>query len=583
MPTVPVLTAPGESLQPLPGGGLRPALSAPDQGSQADLTRGLAKFGDAIGAIALKEQAKANESAILQGETELDSAYREFKNSQVNRVGHSASGITVGAEKWWNENATRISKGMNEPQRRVFLARADAKRGSILDSFSAFEATETRKARAEDRDASTLGAIRHAADAPTDTNINAALALITANARGWAVDNGLDLNNPEQGARYDEYLLQSKSKLHNTVIAALSSKPETAVRAAEYFKAYGAEMAIEDRVQAQKSVETASVGVRAQTVVDALYAKHGTNSTAALDELRAMFTPEDQAVEVEASARLLNRYREDAAVAEAKQRPLTEQALSIFNANGGNWTAIPAPIRAGMDQATLRRLMDGKDALTRYARQTFDGLRGLAYMNPEAFLATDLTDPALGLDARYRADLQALQSRVRSDSDARGKERQRIFIGQAFDGRIASAGITDAKDVTAARAQFTNAYAAEIESFRLRNKRPPDDAEAAQIAGNLLIYGEFEDTINDDEGFVFEAAKYPGQPFVPTSAADVAQTRAEAFLRGTGQDVTPAGMQQYADYRARAVSFLKGQRIEVNENEIAKLISNYYKQGSAAR
>jgi hypothetical protein len=362
--------------------------------------------------------------------------------------------------------------------------------------------------------------------------------------------------------------------LHGATLATLTSDPTKAAEADEYLKTWRHEMGAELGARAAKVVEEQGRGVTAQAEVDRLRQEFGGDLAGAIKAARAKYAPKDQALENEIITRLTHAATVDEAAIKEARRGADDRALQIYADSNGNYASIPPALRASMSPDLLVRLSLNTKDQQRMDRQTYADLHTKAFNYPEEFLAMDLNDPALFLTPEYRAKAAALHAQIQKQGDARAVEQQRVFIGAAFDNRLASAGETDPKKLKALRTQFDKVYAADVEQFRAKNNRMPTNAEAAQMAGKLLIYGEYDRLFNAD-GFVFQYNSYPGKEFIFPSNSERDQTLGEAFLTGTGQEITPEGMSRYQLYRDKAITHLKTKKQPASEANIAALITLY--------
>lgn len=570
MPTVPSLVAPSVSLQALPTGGLK----TPATNDGAKLAGQIADFGGKVNDIALREQGAENESAILQTENWMDAQRREFQTKNANRVGFAAKGLQADTEKFWDETFAKASSGLSPAQQLLLAERSGSRRNAIVETAANYEQQQVFKARDDQREADNANTIEFASLVPGPARTLDARTKVEANARGWANQRGLDLNDPAQAAQFEDYKRKQLIALHGATLATLTSDPTKAAEADEYLKTWRHEMGAELGARAAKVVEEQGRGVTAQAEVDRLRATFKGDLSGAINAAREKYAPKDQALENEIITRLTHAATVDEAAIKEARRGADERALRLYAESGGNYASIPPALRASMSPDLVARLALNTKDQQRMDRQTFDNMRVLAYTNPEAFLGMDLNDPALFLTPTYRAQAAALHSQIQKQGDARAVEQQHVFIGAAFDNRMASAGETDPKKLKALRTQFDKVYAADVEQFRVKNNRMPTNAEAAQIAGKLLIYGEYDGWVNKD-GFVFQHNSYPDKPFIFPSNNEYTQTMGEAFLTGTGQEVTPEGMATYQQYRNRAIDYLTAKKQPFNEASVAALVTLY--------
>lgn len=588
MPQVPQYDAPNVAPRALPVPAVRPTLQSADNGSLGSV---LGKVADdasgVLDKIAQRAAAQANESQVLQAEKVVNDSYREFQDRTASLQGHDAEQLLPETEKWFDDTVSKVGTRLDSPAaQRAFAARMAVMREPVLNQAARTQHAEATKARYQDREASNIEAINRAALDGGDAAIYASGQMIRANADTWARDEGLDLNKPEQRARWEDYLQKNLGQLHSAVIAAMVSDPSKVGQAAEYYKAHRGEIDEPSRAKLDKVMKTATDGVQAETDVDALVRKFPGNLPAQVAAAREKYGPGDEVLRNEVITRLEHRDSVDEKATTAVRRQFDENALTLYAQAGGDYSAIPPAVLAGMTPSVRVTLMLRKGEKDRVDREAYDRARILAYQDPEAFASMDLSDPALGIDTRYRADLARLQREVGSRNAAEQTKAQTAWRTEAFAGRMASAGITSDKRIKALRADFDKAYIAEAEAFKEQNKRPPNNEEAAQIVGNLLIYGKFKDTgrLWDESNFVFEKTKYPkATGFAPDTAGNMFQTRAEAYLRGTGRDVTPDGIAKYAAYRKRAEEFLAANNVPVSETEVAKLVAKYDKAERALR
>ena len=181
------------------------------------------------------------------------------------------------------------------------------------------------------------------------------------------------------------------------------------------------------------------------------------------------------------------------AAREAKQTAVLDEVLPIVQENNGDYNTIPKDLQ---DKAKALGLWD---KVTQYKGVSdTDALIDLNTMSPDALLQVDFKSP----EWRTKLSRDDIEKFAAKQGEIQNKPEEKAFMQSRDDlvkGAFAKIGIiASAKDkkATARVANFNTLLDAEIDAFRARNKKAPDNKDL-----QVMIDGMFMNKIKKVEKF----------------------------------------------------------------------------------
>lgn len=370
----------------------------------------LQRGGSQLEMAAIRLQHQTNANAVFTAEANLKDGYLQYETQAKQRLGQDAWGVSQDTAKWWQDNLSKASDGLQNDEQRQLLAKTiEPLKYHSLGSMSEFEAQQRRISTEESAKASISGSIDIAA-------ANANSPAIIDNAKQDIVKRVQALTNlygwsPEiRDATTQQYV----TNLHKQVIQSLvDTNPDAA---ATYLSANRQDIRGADLDDLDKLVKQGTTRLTGQQGSDAIM-QQGLSESQALAAARDKYTGAEQD---EVVRRVKERYAEIDQARERAQKDAADQAWQAWS-KAKTLSAVPTSVLNAMDGKDRDALekqdaahASGADIKTDWS--TFYDLREAASKAPDQFAQTDLRRYFGNLNPTQREQLIDLQNQVKGQN-----------------------------------------------------------------------------------------------------------------------------------------------------------------------
>lgn len=474
MPQVPVYDRPQVELGQL----RQPQAVAPDprrfgtgvEGTNA-LARGLQNAGESLDRIDLQE---ANREAF-EVEGEIKKSWLDYSSQlEKNRQGTGAKGVTGEVEKWWAEQAPKLTeKATNGRAQRMLKAATQRMQLAAMEQFNGFETRQLKIAGDAAFESNVRNSLEAIANNPAPENtrlqresVEAAIRQKAA-ADGWAPEVLNDrLARAREGA---------SAATFNGIL-----RRDGALAAQDYLDKFGDEIAPAQRQEMANKIKPLVADRKGEDFAA---------SVAALP-LDEQVTRAQKIEDPEVRKAAVERIQQNDAMMQAARRRREEAASDTIwqlVGQGAPMGRLPADVLAQMDGRERTALKEHYRAAAERARTEAQGrdvktdfgtYDTLVNMPPEDFLRVRLTAYQ---DRLSRGDLKTLidrQAKLRNPNEAGDVATTEQQMG----GYITSLQLKDEK-----AGMFRKGAYDEFNAFRAANKREPNYDERQKILDRLSM------------------------------------------------------------------------------------------------